>query len=89
MIAINVPLQASALGGVTYSWKGYWGESFASTELDEEIWLNRLWIRDMMLQRRQIVDIGIASEREERSPFYLAELQETERYPFIIRMKLP
>ena len=77
------------MGAVTYNWKGYWGESFASRDLGVQIWLNRLWIRDMMGQGRMIIDIGIAPENEERSPFYMAELEETAGYPLLLHMPLP
>lgn len=36
-----------------------------------------------------IIDIGIAPEREDRSPFYMAELEETAGYPLLMRMPLP
>jgi RHS repeat-associated protein len=86
---LRVPVAAAAIGAVTYSWKGYWGESLASRDLQEQIWLNRLWIRDMMRQGRIIIDIGVAPEREERSPFYMAEIEETAGYPLLMRMPLP
>jgi len=63
---LRVPAVAGSMGAVTYNWKGYWGESFASRDLGVQIWLNRLWIRDMMGQGRMIIDIGIAPENEER-----------------------
>jgi RHS repeat-associated protein len=86
---LRVPAVASSMGAVTYNWKGYWGESFASRDLGVQIWLNRLWIRDMMGQGRIIIDIGIAPENEERSPFYMAELEETAGYPLLLHMPFP
>jgi RHS repeat-associated protein len=86
---LRVPVAAASIGAVTYNWKGYWGESFASRDPEQQIWLNRLWIRDMMAQGRIIIDIGIAPEREERSRFYMAELEETTGYPLLMHMPLP